>query len=214
MYMVFKDKCKPPTTENIKLAYVKSLDNLTAIKRETDKISKLLDACYNPNIMGHNVVTSKLNITMHYLIAKLVHSVFSDKDYKLTDTDQLYVRNAIKETNKDIEKEMSNINTKKKNIKTSEEIYKLLNSYYEGLVSGDHCITEESENDDDNDISSDNDEDEKIAKIKDKLIDEDNQDNGDSESTEEMKKIEKLLKATKPVKKIVPVKRVVNKAKK
>lgn len=171
MYMVFKDKCKPFTTEKIKLAYVKSLDNIVSIKKETEKISKLIDMCYSPNIMGHNIITSKLSITMHYLVAKLIYSLFSDKDYKITDKEAMYIRNAIKDTNKDIENEMSNVNTKKKNIKTNEDIYKLLNDYYEGLVSGDHCITEENDNVDydesnENDSKEESEEEQPIIPVK------------------------------------------------
>lgn len=160
MYIMSKNICQLPDKKN-KEKYLKSIDKLTKIKIETNKVDKLINICYGDNILGHSTITSKLQQNIRLMTLYFVNSEFSKSLDKITDQQFKYIRSTIRKTYRDIENGFSKITVTKNNINTMESIYNVMKKYYMDLKSN-NCTISDEENSTDC-IEEDNDDDENIS---------------------------------------------------
>ena len=145
MYMINKNQCKVITEKTDKQKYLKSIDQLQKIKKETNIIDKLINIGYGNNVLGHSTITSKLQQNFRLITLYLIYNLYKDNIDKITKEQYKILRSTVRKTYRDIAECHTKIMHTKSDIKTLETIYSLMNKYYSDLTKK-NCEISDEEN--------------------------------------------------------------------
>lgn len=142
MYMISKNVCMIPTNRQKQL-YLKSIDRFIKIKKELALVDHILDICFGPQLLGHASITCKLQQNMYYVMTYFVYVTFINK--QILEHQFIKLRIALNNAHKDIINMNKSTMLTKKDIKTIENIYKLINYNYNLLIKSELDIDIDNE---------------------------------------------------------------------
>ena len=149
MFMVNNKTVKLPSKlkrEN----YLKEINSVDLLNRNTQKINKLIDICFGIDILGNNTIRNKIPITLMYALCLALNKTHSTKMNKVNEKDKKILLSTVRKLQRAM------IGVTKEGVPIKKEIFKtveLLTKKF-GEIRKD-IINENSPISSDDDIDSD-----------------------------------------------------------